>query len=229
MSPEFGESQTYPCTVDSGVGVFSPVTTPRQDRVHVDLNLAYTASESPDMRHVPNMFASSTTDATRALFDEMPGAHEVFGEMPGAHMMFTDEEVTTFMNDMFNGGIIDAGGEDVQVDEDEIEETIAVVYTDTGKTLGKRKPRGSVVGTYHSKWKYLEDECLIKSGKAASLDPIIGANQILGKYYTRIRDEFNEHRHIGEYAKVHMKRNESAISHRWSVIKTICNKFHSNL
>jgi hypothetical protein len=32
---------------------FSPVTTPRSDGVHVDLNLDYTTSESPDMRRVP--------------------------------------------------------------------------------------------------------------------------------------------------------------------------------
>jgi hypothetical protein len=31
MSPEFGESQTYPCTVDGDVGVFSPVTAPQPD------------------------------------------------------------------------------------------------------------------------------------------------------------------------------------------------------
>jgi hypothetical protein len=50
MSPEFGESKTYPCTFDGGV--FSPVIAPRQDGVHVDLNQSYTASESPDMRRV---------------------------------------------------------------------------------------------------------------------------------------------------------------------------------
>jgi hypothetical protein len=71
--------------------VFLPVTAPRQDSVHnVNLNLTYTASESPDMRRVPNMFAGSASDATHALFNEMPGAHEVFGEMPGAHLMFTE-------------------------------------------------------------------------------------------------------------------------------------------
>jgi hypothetical protein len=92
MSPEFRERQTYPCTVHGGVGVFSPVTAPRQDEVYnVDLNLVYTMSESPDMRRVPNMFAGSTPDATRALFDEMPGARKMFGEMPVAHLMFTEE------------------------------------------------------------------------------------------------------------------------------------------
>jgi hypothetical protein len=75
----------------------------------------------------------------------------------------------------------------------------------------------------------LEDESLIESWKAVSLDPITGANQTLGKYYARILDKFNERRHIGENATIQMNRNEGAISHRWSVIKTICNKFHGNL
>jgi hypothetical protein len=51
----------------------------------------------------------------------------------------------------------------------------------------------------------------------------------LGKYYARIRDEFNERRYIGDYAKIHMNHNEGAISHRWSVIKTVCNKFLGNI
>jgi hypothetical protein len=50
MSLEFGESQTYPCTGDGSVGVFLPVTAPRPDGVHVDLNVDYTASESPNLR-----------------------------------------------------------------------------------------------------------------------------------------------------------------------------------
>jgi hypothetical protein len=56
--------------------------------------------------------------------------------------------------------------------------------------------------THHSKWKALEDDCLIESWKAVSLDPITGANQTLGKYYARILDEFNERRHIGENATI---------------------------
>jgi hypothetical protein len=172
---------------------------------------------------------STPANATRTLFDKMPDAHEVFGEMPGAHMMFTEEEGTTYMNDLIGGGVAGVGGEDVQANDDEIEETIEVIDTDTGKTLGKRKPRGYAARTHHSKWKSLEDECLIESWKAVSLDPITGANQTLGKCYTRIRDEFNERHHIGDYAKIHMNRNEGAISDRWSVIKTVCNKFHGNL
>jgi hypothetical protein len=65
------------------------------------------------------------------------------------------------------------------------------------------------MGMHHSKGKSLEYECLIDSWKAVSLDPITGANKTLGKYYARILDEFNKRRHIGDYAKIHMNRNES--------------------
>jgi hypothetical protein len=167
VSPEFGESQTYPRTFDSGV--FSPVIAARQDGVQVDLNLSYTTSTSPDMRRIPNMFAGSSSDATHALFDGMPDAHEVFSELPGAHRMFTDEEGADIMNDMIGGSRTGAGAANDDVGEDEIEETIEVIDTDTNKSLGKRKPRGPAVGIHHSKWKSLEDECLIDSWKAMSL------------------------------------------------------------
>jgi hypothetical protein len=85
MSPEFGKSQPYPRTFDGSV--FSPVTAACQDGINVDLKLSYTASVLPDMRHVPNMFVGSSSDATRALFDGMPDAHEVSGEMSGTHRM----------------------------------------------------------------------------------------------------------------------------------------------
>jgi hypothetical protein len=107
MLLEFGESQMYPRTFDGGV--FSLVTAPRQDGVHVNLNLSYTASESSAMRRIPNIFVDTSSDATRALLDKMPGAHEVFSEMSGAHMMFTDEEGTDIMNDMIGGGHVGAG------------------------------------------------------------------------------------------------------------------------
>jgi hypothetical protein len=133
------------------------------------------------------------------------------------------------MSDLISGGVPDEGFQDGQAEGDEMEETIEVVDADTCKTVGKRKPRAGSADTHHSKWKNLEDECLIESWKEVSLDPITGANQTLGKYYARILDEFNERRHIGENATIQMNRNEGAISHRWSVIKTICNKFHGNL
>jgi hypothetical protein len=50
MSPEFGESQTYPRTFEGGV--FSPVIAPWQDGVHVDLKLSSAASELPNMHRV---------------------------------------------------------------------------------------------------------------------------------------------------------------------------------
>jgi hypothetical protein len=118
MLPEFGENQAYPCTVKGDVGMFSPMTAPRHNGVHVDLNLSYTASELPDMHRVPNMFAGSSSDATRALFDQMPGAHEVFGEMFGTHMMFIEEEGTAYMNDMIGSGDAGVGGMDVQAEEE---------------------------------------------------------------------------------------------------------------
>jgi hypothetical protein len=151
----------------------------------------------------------------------------VFGGMPGAQ--FTDEEGADILNDMIGGGHTGAGAAEDGAGEEETEEIIEVVDADTGKSIGKRKPWGPAVGTHHSKWTSLEDECLIDSWIAVSLDPITGANQTLSKYYTRILDEFNERHHIGDYAKIHMNRNESAISHRWGAIKTICNKFHGHL
>jgi hypothetical protein len=122
MTSEFEENQMYPRTFDGDI--FSPVTAARQDGVHIDLNLSYTMFASPDMRCIPNMFIGSSSDTTRALFAEMPEAHEVFGEMPIAHRMFTDEEGAEIMNEMIGGGHIGAGAADVDAGEYEIEETI---------------------------------------------------------------------------------------------------------
>jgi hypothetical protein len=94
------------------------------------------------------MFAGATPDATRSLFDEMLGDHEVFGEMPGTHMMFNDEEGTAYM---FSSGVLGEGFQDGQGEGDEMEETIEVVNADTSKTVGKRKPREGSADTHHSK------------------------------------------------------------------------------
>jgi hypothetical protein len=119
------------------------------DRVHVDLNVDYTAFKSPDMRRAPNMFAGSIPDATGSLFNEMPGDHEVFGKMPGAHLMFTDEEGTAYISNLISGGILGKGFQDAQAEGEEIEEIIEVVDTDPGKTVGKRKLRVGMDGTHH--------------------------------------------------------------------------------
>jgi hypothetical protein len=130
MSPEFGKSQPYLRTFDDGV--FSPMIAAQQYGAHVDLNLSYTTSASPDMRRVPNMFVSSSSDATRALFETMPDAHR----------MFTNEEGADIMNEMIGGVHTSVGAADVDAGEDEIEDTIEVVDADTGKSIGKRKPWG---------------------------------------------------------------------------------------
>jgi hypothetical protein len=104
--------------------------------------------------------------------------------MPDAHRMFTDKEGTDIMNEMIEGGHSGAGAADDDASEDEIEETIDVHRQEEAVSLD---PIDS--------WKSLEDECLIDSWKAVSLDPITGANQTLGKYYARILDEFNERCH----------------------------------
>jgi hypothetical protein len=81
----------------------------------------------------------------------MPDTHEVFSELPGAHRMFTDEEGADIMNDMIGGSHTGAGAANDDAGENEIEKTIEVVDTDTDKSLGKWKPRGSAVGIHHSK------------------------------------------------------------------------------
>ena len=95
--------------------------------------------------------------------------------------------------------------DDDKEDEEEDVET-EVVDVETGVTTKKKK--GGVRGP---KWKTLEDECLVDSWKAVSIDPVTGANQTAEKYYKRIFDQFNERKRFGEYATVHMEHNESEI------------------
>lgn len=110
-------------------------------------------------------------------------------------------------------------------DEDDDEERESdVVDVETGATTKTKR-----VGCRGPKWKSLEDKCLVESWKAVSLDPITGANQTAGKYYKRIYDQFNERKQFGEYATIHMIRNEGGLSHRWNTIKKACNKFHGHL
>lgn len=60
----------------------------------------------------------------------------------------------------------------------------------------------------------MEDECLID------------ANQSADKYYKRILDSFNKKKNYGDYATIDMIRNESVLSHCWSIIKAAYSKFH---
>jgi hypothetical protein len=53
LSSEFGESQTYPCSVDGSVGVFSLVTTPR-DRIAKELMITHEpAVVQPEVEESP--------------------------------------------------------------------------------------------------------------------------------------------------------------------------------
>jgi hypothetical protein len=62
--------------------------------------------------------------------------------------------------------------------------------------------------------------------KQVSFFPITGANQSSDKYYKRILDSFNQKKNYGEYATMHMIRNEGTLSHRWNIIKAVVSKFH---
>ena len=117
----------------------------------------------------------------------------------------------------------DDDDDDDEEDEEDVEMEV-VVDVDTGVTTKKKK-----VGVRGPKWKPMEDECLIDSWKAVSMDPVTGANQTADKYYKRIFDQFNERKRFGDYATMVMERNESAMSHRWAAIKKGCNKFHGFL
>jgi hypothetical protein len=59
-----------------------------------------------------------------------------------------------------------------------------------------------------------------------SFCPITDANQTSGKYYKRLLDQFNERKNYGDYATIHMIRNEGALSHRWNIINAACSKLH---
>jgi hypothetical protein len=54
----------------------------------------------------------------------------------------------------------------------------------------------------------------VDAWKAVSFCPINTANQSASKYYKRIYDQFNERKNFGDYAAMHMIRNELAMSHR---------------
>jgi hypothetical protein len=66
------------------------------------------------------MLTGSSSDAARALLDNMPGAHELFGKMSGAHRMFTDEEGADIMNEMIGGGHTSTGAANVDAGKDVI-------------------------------------------------------------------------------------------------------------
>ena len=91
----------------------------------------------------------------------------------------------------------------------------------------KKKKNKKVSGTRGPKWTVLGDQCLCESWATVSHDFIIGANQKYGKYWARIKAEFDERKLINnEYKKVTMKRSQKAMSTRWAIIQASVNSFH---
>jgi hypothetical protein len=64
-------------------------------------------------------------------------------------------------------------------------------------------------GSRGPKWKYLEDQCLCDSWATVSIDSVIGANQNSGKYWVRIKAEFDEHKFLDKYYRtIPMKKSQ---------------------
>nr|XP_051203983.1 uncharacterized protein LOC127317464 [Lolium perenne] len=130
------------------------------------------------------------------------------------------------------------GVEDDEEDDDEDEEggeeedddgagddDLVEVDADGVRTKKKKKKKAS--GTRGPKWTPLEDLCLCESWATVSHDSIIGANQKGGKYWARIKAEFDERKLINsDYNKVTMKRSQKAMSTRWAIIQASVNSFH---
>jgi hypothetical protein len=114
-------------------------------------------------------------------------------------------------------------GEYEEEEEGEQEDELIDVNIDVTTTT-KAKKRAA--GTRGLRWKPLEDLCLIDAWKEVSFCPITGTNQTVDKFYKRILVSFNEKKNYGEFATIHMDRNEGALSHRWNTIKAACSKFH---
>ncbi|KAK1684066.1 hypothetical protein QYE76_044914 [Lolium multiflorum] len=92
---------------------------------------------------------------------------------------------------------------------------------------GVKKKKKKASGTRGPKWTVLEDLCLCESWATMSHDSIIGTNQKYGKYWARIKAEFDERKLINnDYNKVTMKRSQKAMSTRWAIIQASVNSFH---
>ncbi|KAK1679269.1 hypothetical protein QYE76_040117 [Lolium multiflorum] len=112
-----------------------------------------------------------------------------------------EEEVEEEEGDGVEEGVEDdedEEGGDEEDDEGAGEDADDLVEVDADGVKKKKK----VSGTRGPKWKVLEDQCLCESWATVSHDSIIGANQKYGKYWTRIKAEFDERKLIkSEYNK----------------------------
>nr|XP_051190051.1 uncharacterized protein LOC127303349 [Lolium perenne] len=117
------------------------------------------------------------------------------------------------------------GGEE-EDDEGAGDDDLVEVDADGVRTKKKKKKK-KPSGTRGPKWTPLEDCCLCESWATVSHDSIIGANQKGGKYWARIKAEFDERKLINsDYRKVSMKRSQKAMSTRWAIIQASVNAFH---
>ncbi|XP_051188068.1 uncharacterized protein [Lolium perenne] len=118
--------------------------------------------------------------------------------------------------------------EDEEGGEEEDEEGAGeddLVEVDADGVKKKKKKKAS--GTRGPKWTALEDLCLCESWATVSHDSIISANQKHGKYWARIKAEFDERKLIkSDYNKVTMKRSQKAMSTRWAIIQASVSSFH---
>ncbi|KAK1665471.1 hypothetical protein QYE76_053630 [Lolium multiflorum] len=118
----------------------------------------------------------------------------------------------------------DAEGGEEEDEEGAGEDDLVEVDVDD---VGTRKKKKKASGTRGPKWTVLEDLCLCESWATVIHDSIIGANQKYGKYWARIKAEFDERKLINsDYNKVTMKRSQKAMSTRWAIIQASVNSFH---
>ncbi|KAK1646259.1 hypothetical protein QYE76_064064 [Lolium multiflorum] len=111
-------------------------------------------------------------------------------------------------------------------DEEEEDEEVPRAHLVEVDADGVRTKKKKNAGTRGPKWA-LEDLCLCESWATVSHDSMIGANQKYGKYWARIKAEFDERKVINiDYNKVTMKRSQKAMSTRWAIIHASVKSFH---
>jgi hypothetical protein len=82
-----------------------------------------------------------------------------------------------------------------------------------------RKKKKKALDSRGPKWKVLGHQCLCESWQTVSHDSVIGANQKYGKYWGRIKAEFDERKFVDkDYRMMPMKRSQKAMSTRWAII-----------
>ncbi|KAE8819784.1 putative methionyl-tRNA synthetase [Hordeum vulgare] len=111
--------------------------------------------------------------------------------------------------------------------DDAKEEAVEVEPEPVTKKKGSKRKRAvhAKPAEPHVKWMSKEGECLAEAWKTVSIDPITDANQNTDTYSRRIKTAFDERKLVDpDFANIHMDRGEKAMSNRWLMIQTACNK-----